>query len=37
MEDLNVSDLAFLDGYDNPTVCLICKVSIYLYLNEFWF
>ena len=27
MEDLNVVDLVFLDGYENPTVALICKVG----------
>jgi hypothetical protein len=37
MEDLNVIDLVFLHGYDNPTVGVICKVFIstnYYLLNH---
>jgi hypothetical protein len=37
MEDLNVIDLVFLHGYDNPTVGVICKVFIctnYYVLNH---
>ncbi len=26
MEDLNVIDLVFLEGYDNPTISVVCKV-----------
>jgi hypothetical protein len=35
MEDLNVIDLAFLHGYDNPTIGLICKVYFSLILFFF--
>ena len=34
MEDLNVIDLVFLHGYDNPTVGLICKVFVH-FLKSF--
>ena len=29
MEDLNVVDLVFLEGYDNPTISVVCKVKLF--------
>jgi hypothetical protein len=29
MEDINIIDLVFLNGYNNPTIGLICKVQTF--------
>lgn len=33
MEDLNVVDLTFVQGFKNPTMALICKVKIHLIVD----
>ncbi len=32
MDDLNVVDMVFMHGYDNPTIGLICKVHQFFFV-----